>query len=279
VPIFSYGWPLWRPPTAKHWSRLESVVCLPLRCCVGLPISAEKLALFVEFGIVRPQLWHGCCAITFAHRVDTQLTNINAQHPAHRVFLAQKASRLQRKCPKHRIPLAKAVQTVEWQLGVNHDSSNVTVAVLRKLALAKQIRQIRAPKETHKPSRYATEYTFGPAPTSYIMLDSRDNAILRARMRLNRHHLRQRQHKLGLADSPWCPSCPHREENIQHVLFDCPRLQLARMQLTQELALFGESPDLSVITGDLARVRPAHVAGVLAATATFLSRINQTVSI
>lgn len=157
------------------------------------------------------------------------------------------------------------MQTVEWQLGVNHDSSNVTVAVLRKLALAKQIRQIRAPKETHKPSRYATEYTFGPAPTSYIMLDSRDNAILRARMRLNRHHLRQRQHKLGLADSP--------------VLFDCPRLQLARMQLTQELALFGESPDLSVITGDLARVRPAHVAGVLAATATFLSRINQTVSI
>lgn len=114
MPILAYGWPLWSPLTAAIWRKIlrkmESVVCLPLRCCLdlGLPVSAERLALLVDFGLVRPQLWHGCSALVFAHRVDTQLVASLPNHPAHAVFLEQSRTALPPKCPKYRIPLAKA---------------------------------------------------------------------------------------------------------------------------------------------------------------------------
>lgn len=293
LPILSYGWPLWTPPTERHWGKLESVVCFPLRCSLGLPVSTEKLALFVEFALVRPQLWHGCSAIVFAHRIDTQLAEANPKHPAHLIFREQSRAALPRNCPKYRIPLAKAVKTVEWQLGVDHDSSEASrISSLRKPALSRQIRQILGPKEPHKRSRYATAHTMRLAPASYLLLDPRKTAILRARLRFNRHHLRARQYKLRLANSPWCPACDWiprpgkrkpqhllRYETPEHVLLSCPRFQLLRINLSAELALQNISPNLDIITGDFTGVRPEGVADIRAATADFLHRIERVVCI
>ena len=35
--------------------------------------------------------------------------------------------------------------------------------------------------------------------------------------------LKQHLHRIGKSDSPFCPTCPGREETIYHFLFDCPQ--------------------------------------------------------
>ena len=277
----SYGWPLWRPPTEKLWRKFESVVCLPLRCCLGLPVSTHKLSLFVEFALVRPQLWHDICAIVFAHRVDVEYDTESPQHPAHIVYREQSRTRLPPKCPKHRIPLAKAVKTVKWQFRVDHGILNSSrPANLRKLALTRQIRQITSPKGQKERSSYAKMFRLRPAPASYIMCEQRPMAVLRGRIRLNRHHLRDRQHKLGLNESPHCPACMHafseqNPETSAHVLLHCPRFEPDRMQLLHELQHHGVPLSLDAITGDLPGVSPDGAADIRSATATFLRRIDR----
>src|SRR6185312_17095449 len=113
VPVMSYGWPLWAPPTNVLWRKLESVVCLPLRCCLGLPRSVEKLALLSDFGVVRPSLLRDCLSLTYAHRVDNQLATITPRHPAHVVFRQQANAALPPWSPRYRIPFAKAVKKQE----------------------------------------------------------------------------------------------------------------------------------------------------------------------
>jgi hypothetical protein len=105
IPIISYGWPLWCPPTDKLWSKLNTVVCFALRCAVGLPAFVQKLALLTEFGVVCPQLWRECSAIVFAHHVDCELGEHRPDHPAHQLFLAQRRTPLPKRCPKRHIHL------------------------------------------------------------------------------------------------------------------------------------------------------------------------------
>ena len=287
IPIISYGWPLWCPPTEKHWRRLETAVCLPLRCILGLPASTEKLALFVEFGLVRPALWRECSALVFAHRVDVELGKAQPNHPVHLLFVQQSRGYLPKRCPKYRIPFAKAVKTVEYRFDVDHESDLAArVASLRKRALARQIRQIRAPDEKRPTSRYAKELKLCPAPTSYILTDKRDIAVLRARIRLNRHHLRARQKKLKIVDDDRCPACvefygPQAQsapsETVAHVLLNCPRFDLARMRCSSVLSKCDTSLTTEVLTGDCSAVSAQHQEDVQLATADFLQSINKIV--
>ena len=284
IPVMTYGWPLWCPQTKRHWSKLESAVCLPLRCVLGLPASTEKLALFVEFAIVRPILWRDCCALVFAHRLDVKLGRNKPQHPAHLLFRAEARAFLPRRCPKYRIPFGKAIKTIEYQFGVDHDSDKACAASLRKIALVRQINQIRAPKELQDRSRYAEEFNLCPAPASYIMTDSRVVATLRARIRMNRHHFRSRQWRLKLVDDPHCPACssffdPNDAESVpcetpEHVLISCVRFQNARMRCSNGLLLHSVPLTMDVITGDLSAVSAHSKTDIQLATADFLRHIN-----
>jgi hypothetical protein len=255
------------------------VVCLPLRSCLGLPASVEKLALLVDCGLVRPKLWHECSAIVFAHRVDTQLRIAHADHPAHSVYLEQSRSFLPRKCPRYRIPFAKAVKAVEAQLGVDHNAAEAaSISSLRKLSLTRQIGQIQSPKGQRDPSHFASVYANQPKAASYVMLDSRSTAKLRARLRMNRHHLRSRQWLLLLSDSSLCPTCKAlgtiTEENPEHVLMQCPRFQTARMQLSEECKSHGVALTMCLATGDFSEVPNSGIAAIRTATAHFLHQVD-----
>jgi hypothetical protein len=91
---------------------------------------------------------------------------------------------LPKRCPKSRIPFGKAIETYAYRFAVDHnDSKAASVATLRKLALERQISQIRRTDGKRQPTRYAREFELRPAPTSYILTDSRPSATLRARLR------------------------------------------------------------------------------------------------
>ena len=267
IPIISYGWPLWNPPTAKHWSKLDSVVCFALRCSVGLPISVQKLGLFVEFGVVCPKLWRECSAMVFAHRVDCELGVSRPDHPAHKLFNEQRSVRLPKRCPKSCIPLAKATVTYEYRFGVDHDDSRAAnVASMRKLALERQIRKIRETDGKRRPTHYAREFKLRPATASYVLTDTRQIATIRARIRLNRHHLRSRQHRLDGKVDDRCQYCLELSngqaahlvpsETLQHVLFECPLHARPRKLWSFELSRAGIPLNIDVLTGDYADVRP-----------------------
>jgi len=265
IPIIAYGWPLWCPPTEKHWSKLDTAVCFALRCAVGLPSSTEKLALFVEFGIACPKLWRECSALVFAHHVDCELGESRPDHPARKLFWDQRSVPLPKRCPKSRIPFGKAVETYAYRFGVDHDDTKAAnVASLRKLALKRQIGWIRSTDAKRQPSRYAREFTLRPAPTSYILTDSRQIATLRACIRLNRHHLRSRLHKLDSKIDERCPHClalnqpAHLvpSETPYHVLFDCPLHARARWLSFFELQRYCEiAPNMDILTGDYTAVK------------------------
>src|SRR5262249_23671302 len=57
------------------------------------------------------------------------------------------------------------------------------------------------------PTRYVREFKQHPAATAYILSDNRQTATLRARIRLNRHHLRSRLHTLDSKIDARCPHC------------------------------------------------------------------------
>lgn len=240
--------------------------------------SVNRIHTFVEFALVRPRLRHDISKITFIYRVNSLSYR---QNPAYAVYCEQSRTALLRTCPKYRIPLAKAVKTAEWQFGVDErDLNYASPAKLRKLALARQIRQTTNPKGKEKQPSYAKVCSLRPVPASYIMWEQRPIAVLRARLRFNRHHLRDHQHLLGLEDAPWCLSClsgfsmPHRA-TAKHALFDCPQFEVARTALYHELQCLGVPMTFDVITGGCSGVPANRVADVCASTATFLRRVDR----
>lgn len=286
LPSITYGFPLWAPCNSKQWSKLEAAVCMPLRCALGLPVSAQRLAVLAEFGVIGPKLQHERSALTFAHRahiklappplVDNSVYARNKAPPAHTSHALFTRQRFQRLKPntKHSIPFAKAVRKIEAFWNVEHTHKDC--ASSRSLTYTALRRQLDLIRDAPKPSRFA-DLDPKAQPTCYILHDDRPTVILRARIRLNRHHFLARQHKLGLEPSPDCPVCKV-PETAHHVLFDCVRFELARQRCLADLSFF-RIPSrlfaLRYVTGDFGHVSKGAFADVLHATGRFLHEINR----
>jgi hypothetical protein len=286
VPTITYGFPLWRPSSNRLWAKLESAVCLPLRCALGLPPSTQRLALLIECGIIGPRLQFERAALAFAHRAHIKLAprsqpsgsnrcfnyGMTHFHPTHSLFTRQFTQHLPRNTPKSRIPFGMAVRAISHFWGVDHtDKDCRSSRSLTKRALERQIAQIRS---AASPPRYA-QLDLSPWPADYLKLDDRQTAILRARLRLNRHHFRARQHRLGLEDSPDCTVCSV-PETAHHVLFECVRFDLSRHACFSVLSFHNaQLASLSLLTGDFGYIRRKAVLEVENATARFLHTINR----
>jgi len=204
------------------------------------------------------------------------------------IFREEARRPLLRTCPKHRIPFGKAIKVAEHRLGVAHDGKTAScMASLRKSALARQISQICTPDRHNKCSSYSSDFALCAAPTSYIMTDSRDTAVMRARIRMNRHHLRSRQLKLRQIDSAQCPACLwfHRPapvaptETPSHVLLECPRFENARRNCSIELDLLRVNMTMDVLTGAVHDVPAKARPDALSVSAAFLQKINSVLPI
>jgi len=287
LPIITYGFPLWKPQKAAM-SKLESAVCLPLRCALGLPRSTEKLAILTDFGIVGPRVQYERSLLSFGHRAHVKLappSSYNALlpydraraapiHPTHKLFNLQLKMQLTTKVT---VPLAHKVRTAEafWYPISHLSDSCSSSSTLREPALQRQIEQLRWPIPK---SRYS-QLHLTPETALYIRRDSRPDAILRARIRLNRAHFNARQYKLQLSDSPLCAVCQVPETD-HHALIQCPRFSSARFACQASMSSDAKIlPPLSleIMAGDYSRVSGTSASNidVHEATATLLRAINR----
>jgi hypothetical protein len=105
----------------------------------------------------------------------------------------------------------------------------------------------------------------------YLYLEPRGVAVLRARLRFNRCHLRQSLHRRGLANSPLCtyPECRRSgaQETVEHALLHCPRLAEPRRRCEAQLRAKARLPlSLSLLLGEVP-LRGSSFAGPIAGPA------------
>jgi hypothetical protein len=65
------------------------------------------------------------------------------------------------------------------------------------------------------------------------------------------------------------------EESPEHALLECPRFDLARLQLAAECAYIDKALSVRLITGDFSGVPSQCVADIRAATADFLHAVDR----
>jgi len=286
LPIITYGWPFWCPPSKHHWDKLECAVCLPLRCCLGLPPNTHRLALFVEFGIPSLRLLFREMQLAAACRFS-RLPQLHASadlfNDQYRFFLQPAKARPSTKSrssvkkgslrgtPRSLWPFGCEVKKLECDWDVQHSDSTVINGTLRRrCTLTRQIDIL------HKSnfSRVLRQLEPSPCPTAYILHDSRAIAVLRARIRLNRNRLNHSLFRRNLADSAACPVCPGVSETGRHVLFDCPAFDSARHLCFNALDGSGCPISFAVLTGDVSSVRASDRPYALRVTADYMTSIN-----
>src|SRR6185312_15267354 len=121
---------------------------------------------------------------------------------------------------------------------------------------------------------------FAAGLARYLLVDSKEAASRRARLRLDRSGLRESMARRRLADSPDCPDCKGTPDTAEHVLLQCPSFGAARLACSAELRRLNLQLNLVTALGETepAAGRPvteaAHVAA-LHATAGLLMAIDR----
>jgi hypothetical protein len=82
IPIITYAFPIWRPPSDAVWDKLESIMLLPMRSCLSLPSSVHRLSLLSELGLVGLKRYHQSSAVAFARRAF----GLHYNHPTQELF-------------------------------------------------------------------------------------------------------------------------------------------------------------------------------------------------
>jgi len=295
LPIITYGWPFWCPPTNLHWEKLESAVCLPLRSCLGLPANTHRLALFVEFGIpslrllfreiqlatacrfyrlpqshLSSELFHDQYYLSQPSQPSTKSrSRINAHSSVKAHSLIKPRSLA--KVPRPLWPFGRSVKKLECEWDIQHsDSAVINGTALRRCTLSRQLDLLHKSNFSH----LLCNLQPSPCPTAYIRHDPRTTAILRARIRLNRCNVNHSLFRRNLSDTDICPVCPGVTETSQHILFACPAYDSARHSCFNALDGFGCPISLAVLTGDMVSVRSSNRSLALHITATYLIAIN-----
>ncbi len=177
VPVFSYGFPFWRP-TKRQFSTLLSILCGPLRRALHLPVSVDRLALAAECGVLPPSVLYDKAAISFAARASS----LPPRHPSAVLFDA----------PPPRFFLTRLISKVaaEWNVdpaaasrgAIHHAAVHAAISLWRAAGTCSDLLDLRS----HSITR----------PPPYIQHDPLPH--LRARLRFNRSSLSASQFRRGL---------------------------------------------------------------------------------
>ena len=199
VPVASYAFPIWSPPSQLLWNKLNAAISLPLRVCLGLPPSVHRSSLFSEFGVFDMRLLHHVFAVSFARRCFLLPYN----HPSHELMLLRRRQRRSNPTPfaRSRVPFCVVLERSEAVLKLKHHSS--TKSGLHRAALAHQHDELNA-------SAYGALFQSvkrSPGISQYIRCELRPAARNRARLRLDRVRLNVVLHRQGAVPSPNCSTC------------------------------------------------------------------------
>jgi hypothetical protein len=159
--------------------------------------------------------------------------------------------------PSSRPPSTSRPQPVYFPPdGVIESAEEPVAAVARRVTYAQWQQQIAG--------RTLQQYKHESGRSWYLYLEPRCNAVLRARIRLQRTSLAAYLYRQGRLHSPLCshPSCRAHgiEETVEHMLLDCPLLLAARQRCARQLySICHMDLSLSLLFGDVRP--PSSVAG------------------
>ena len=221
-----------------------------------------------------------------------KLFSLTTPHPSHVLFKRQQRTV---GFTKTNMPLAKSIKKIalNWESEVCRDFDHThadckSVAAFYPRAVARNFSDLHKPSPhsaSGEPVRFIRFANHGEPPT-YLLSESRPSAILRARLRLNRHHFNELLYRAGRqVQSPFCAYCPSAPESVDHILLECPQFHVARQRLRDELTAcdlpllasfhpLNREQTVAAITGELSLIPLQLRPRVLSATATFLHTIN-----
>jgi hypothetical protein len=266
IPIITYAFPVWRPPSDAVWNKLEALMLLPMRSCLKLPTSVHRLSLLSELGLVGLKRYHQSTAVAFAHRAF----GLDYNHPTQELFFRRQIER--KKHPKRELKslpsFATTLAKAELALTIRHQSASR--AHIRSAVADAQAGEL-------KESKLGARYKFlreSAGVAEYVLRDPRSVAALRARIRLNRASINAVLYRYRSVPSPACDRCKSPIEDVEHVLLHCPTFALARSVCSDSLYRLNLSLSVPRLIGDNSDLPAATNQALLAASGRFLLAIS-----
>lgn len=122
-------------------------------------------------------------------------------------------------------------------------------------------------------SHFNRLYNSKNAIQPYILLDNPNVYPIRARLRFHCLKTNYTLWRWKFAPSPFCPSCPHQLETLEHLFMTCPRYDDLRFAVIQALGDFDICLSLALLSGNLENIQPALRKPVLQVTGDFITSV------
>lgn len=223
-----YGMPIWHPSKQSQWQKLDSIVALPMRRCLGLPKTACILSVLTEMNTLDTRRQCELLAIRYANRA--------ANLPKDHIISSLRKDQLKMTNKvKRREPLMLVANKFAKEYKVKV-SDKLDRKLLSKTAMIRQRLSWR--KQGKSPLLQLLSH-WDPRLAPHLRQDERSVLITRSRLRFNRSRLRDSQLFGDEAKLP-CDDCKV-PDTLEHLLFECHRTQVPR-QTILEAALLTNLP-------------------------------------
>lgn len=250
-PVLSYGWPVWVPPTARHWDLILSLYASFLRRAFCLPTSTDRISLITDLNQLLPRSSFDLELL----RLGQRLLKSDEDHPLHINW-----------------PTAASLNT--WSFAALHSTPPLpvllhecctyfripTASLLQLSGKFLKQRLLLWDKATaywleRNTQLSAVSSPLCPTPRFLFLLPSSVFWLLQ-RLRQNRSTFNARLASMYKDVSPVCdhPPCQQLQlhETVQHALLNCPRFVSARAACfasLRECSAARLKLDLSVLVG------------------------------
>jgi hypothetical protein len=246
-PVISYSMPFWRPTKAQA-DRLDSLIAWPLRRVMGLPRSSHTRSALADFGLLPVSLlWEQSAA-----RFGVRALHLSVpRHPTRELYLIQYASdESERALRRLSAGFLGRQLGAELKLDFRKCSRKELDSCLASRCFADWTSDAQSAKLL-KSTRDSCSFA------SYLQLETRGDAAIRAQFRHNRVATNRRAALLDPSLSASCSFCNAAVENVEHILLLCPAYSSARNMCSLRLGatnVFDDVPDsfnVSFLLGEL----------------------------
>ena len=254
LPLMTYAAPFWRLTKPQH-NKLNALLTRPLLRTLRLPPTTHRRSLLVECAIPDIRTEWEKLTLTFVSRClkHSPRYYVRSDHPSVIEIRAPVDSTVP---SSSLVPTSQRIAR-EWGLdwgklgiyGSRRIASRATSVQTRRWRAEGKCTDLLNLRDIFLPDRRQLP---GRVPARYLLIDDRHTASLRARLRFNRSHLNESQHRRHIIPSPAC-SCGEPNEDVRHLLF-CPLYRSIRQSLPTLLRPPVRPYAVDVLLGELLRL-------------------------
>jgi hypothetical protein len=229
--VLSYGLPFWSPKS-KTITKMVALISNPLRLSLGLPVSAPRLAILLEFRLLPPSILRQKLIHSFFHHLA-----LSTSSPFKSLYLQQLDRPPPKSCPRYARHLVSNLLDIDGLVPLKHSAdfkSNTSLFLNffydQWKSGAFPYRKKASPTSVGK--KLLPFYAdFSPTVPPYLRFDSKPTVCHRARLRFDLAKNNASLQSRGLSNSAACLYCPDATDTREHILLQCPRHFLARLNV------------------------------------------------